>query len=137
MYLEPTTGDLFTARYADCIFNEDHFPALGGDLPHHKQCQEINWDAPCIPNSDPRTSESELQVQKIINLQHIANNVPDAFTDYKGVTKSYNLARNIPERVEVPNKLLNCLVRGREVRLSPRIQLLASKGNGRQNLLIQ
>jgi peptide/histidine transporter 3/4 len=103
-YLEPTTGDLFTARYADCIFNEDHFPALGGDLPHHKQCQEINWDAPCIPNSDPRTSESELQVQKIINLQHIANNVPDAFTDYKGVTKSYNPARNVPERVEVPNK---------------------------------
>jgi len=41
-YLEPTTGDLFMARYADCIFNEDHFPALGRDLPHHKQCQEIN-----------------------------------------------------------------------------------------------
>ena len=61
-YLEPTTGDLFTARYANCIFNEDHFPALGGDLPHHKQCQEINWDARDIPNSDPRTSESELQV---------------------------------------------------------------------------
>src|SRR3954468_12328392 len=28
-YLEPMTGDLFTARYADSIFNEDHFPALG------------------------------------------------------------------------------------------------------------
>jgi hypothetical protein len=31
-YLEPLTGDLFTARYADCIFNEDHFPALGGEV---------------------------------------------------------------------------------------------------------
>ena len=30
-YLEPLTGDLFTARYADSIFNEDHFPALGGE----------------------------------------------------------------------------------------------------------
>jgi hypothetical protein len=29
-YLEPLTGDLFTARYSDCIFSEDHFPALGG-----------------------------------------------------------------------------------------------------------
>jgi hypothetical protein len=28
-YLEPLTGDLFTARYADCIFDEDNFPALG------------------------------------------------------------------------------------------------------------
>ena len=37
-------------------------------------------------------------------MQHIANNMPDAFTDYKGVTKSYNPARNVPERVEVPNK---------------------------------
>jgi hypothetical protein len=31
-YLEPMTGDLFTARYADCIFNENHFPALGGEF---------------------------------------------------------------------------------------------------------
>jgi hypothetical protein len=37
-------------------------------------------------------------------LQHIANNTPDAFTDYKGVTKSYNPARNALARVEVPNK---------------------------------
>jgi hypothetical protein len=29
-YLEPLTGDLFTVRFADYIFNEDHFPALGG-----------------------------------------------------------------------------------------------------------
>jgi hypothetical protein len=30
--------------------------------------------------------------------------MPYAFADYKGVTKSYNPARNVPERVEVPNK---------------------------------
>jgi hypothetical protein len=29
-YLKPMTGDLHTARYADCVFDEDHFPALGG-----------------------------------------------------------------------------------------------------------
>jgi hypothetical protein len=28
-YLEPLNGDLFTAQYVDCIFNEDHFPVLG------------------------------------------------------------------------------------------------------------
>jgi hypothetical protein len=28
-YLDLMTGDLFTARYADCIFNENHFLALG------------------------------------------------------------------------------------------------------------
>jgi hypothetical protein len=28
-YLESLTGDLFTAQYADCIFNKDHFSHLG------------------------------------------------------------------------------------------------------------
>jgi hypothetical protein len=37
-YLEPLTGDLFTARYADCIFNVDHFSALGGDYKYHSEC---------------------------------------------------------------------------------------------------
>jgi hypothetical protein len=67
-YLEPLTGDLFMTQYADCIFNKDHFLALGGEIIPHKQCQEINWDAISISNHDPRTLEYELQVQKIINL---------------------------------------------------------------------
>ena len=54
---------------------------------------------------DPRTLETE-QVQKIINLQHIANNLPETFIDYKGVTKSSYPARNAPERVEVPIKTI-------------------------------
>jgi hypothetical protein len=28
-YLESLTGDLLTAQYTDCIFNEDHFSAIG------------------------------------------------------------------------------------------------------------
>jgi len=71
-YLEPLTGDLFTARFADSIFNEDLFPALGGDYKYQKECPEINWDAQDISTNDPHTQEYELQVQKIINLQNIA-----------------------------------------------------------------
>ena len=100
-HLEPLTGDLFTARHADCIFNEGHFPALGGDFKYQKECLEIDWNAQAISSSDPRTQETELQVWKIINLQHLANNLPDSFTDLKGVTKSLNPARNAPERVKV------------------------------------
>ena len=103
-YLEPLTGDLFTARHADCIFNEEHFPALGGDFKYQKECPEIDWNAHAISSSDPRTQETELQVWKIINLPYLANNLPDSFTDLKGVTKSLNPARNAPERVEVPIK---------------------------------
>jgi len=67
-YLEPLTGDLLTTRFADSIFNEDHFPALGGEFKYHAESQEINWDAKGIANEDPRTQESELQVLRILNL---------------------------------------------------------------------
>jgi hypothetical protein len=81
------TGDLFTSRFADCIFNEDHFPALGGES-YRNKCQEIEWNAEGISFHDPRTTETEQQVQRIIDLQNIADNLPAAFTDYSGVTKS-------------------------------------------------
>jgi hypothetical protein len=84
--LEPLSGDLFTVWYADCIFNEDNFLALGGDYKYHSECQEINWNDKSILSSDPRIKETELYVQKIINLQNVTNNLPDAFTDYKCVT---------------------------------------------------
>jgi hypothetical protein len=48
--------------------------------------------------------ETEQQVQRLLNLQNIANDLPDAFTNYKGVIKSFNTTRNRPERVEVPKK---------------------------------
>jgi hypothetical protein len=67
-YLEPLTEDLFTARYTDCIFNEDNFSTLGRDYKYHSESQEINWDGKSTMSSDPRTKQNKLQVQKIINL---------------------------------------------------------------------
>jgi len=59
----------------------------------------------------PKTSPLLIHVHKslnskIINLQNITNNMADTFTDYKGVTKSYHPARNVSERIEVPNKII-------------------------------
>jgi hypothetical protein len=126
-YLEPLTGDLFIVQFADCIFNEDHFSALGGEL-HQNECQEVDWNAEGISYTNPRTIETKQQVQKIIDLQNITNNLPDAFSDYKGVTKSLHPTRNVPERVEVPNKTTQPLIgkkRGRST--SKRQDMIASK----------
>ena len=41
-------------------------------------------------------------MQKIVHLQAIANQLPDAFTDIKRVTKSYIPAANAPARIEIP-----------------------------------
>jgi hypothetical protein len=46
---------------------------------------------------------------KIINLQNVANDLSNTFTDYKGVTKSWNPAVNAPKRVEIPMKTTQVL----------------------------
>jgi hypothetical protein len=99
-YLEPLTGDVFTARFADCHFDETLFPALGGE----KKIQEkdVSWCEPSLLYLDPRTKQCETEVQRIMHLQEIANQLPDAFTDTKRVTKSYIPAVNAPARIEVP-----------------------------------
>jgi hypothetical protein len=73
-YLEPLLGDLFTAHFVDCIFNEDHFLTLGGDNKFINDGREIDWDNKSILSSDPRTKETKLQVQNFLELQQIASN---------------------------------------------------------------
>ena len=68
-YLEPITGDQFTSWYTDYIFDEDHIPTLGGDKNQKlKECREISWNVKDFQHFDPRTSHTELEVKKIINL---------------------------------------------------------------------
>ncbi|GKE81204.1 hypothetical protein Tco_1551204, partial [Tanacetum coccineum] len=97
-YVEPLTGDVFTARFADCHFNEAIFPLLGEEKKTHEK--DISWSEPSLLYLDPRTKQSETEVQKIMHLQDIS----DAFTDTKRVTKSHIPAANAPARVEIPNK---------------------------------
>jgi hypothetical protein len=69
---------------------------LGGDNKFINDGQKIDWDDKSILSSDPHTKETELQVQKILELQQTTSNLLDAFTGYEGVTKSLNPALNVP-----------------------------------------
>ncbi|KAJ0575449.1 putative RNA-directed DNA polymerase [Helianthus annuus] len=116
-YLEPLTGDMFTARFADCQFNETVFPVLGGDKTKERLVtQELTWNASSLSNLDPRSGQCESEVQKIIHLQRIANELPDAFTDTNMVTKSHIPASNAPARIEViPEAITIQRKRGRPI----------------------
>jgi hypothetical protein len=100
------TGDLFKAWYADSIFNEDHFLTLGGGM-YQKECQEISWSAEGLHSLDPRTSEAELEVQRILNLESLTNNFPDALTDHSGLAKLHIPNVNAPERVDIAPKAID------------------------------
>ncbi|XP_062100999.1 uncharacterized protein LOC133806921 [Humulus lupulus] len=119
-YLEPTTRDIFTTRFADFHFDETSFLAFGGE--EKKQLEkQITWNAQSLSQFDPRTNQCELEVQRIIHLQNIANQLPDAFTDPKKITKSHIPTENAPARIEVPegqfaNETKACLKCGRPVR---------------------
>ena len=99
-YLEPLTGDMFTARFADCRFDETVFPKLGIENSEIKR--EILWKNLSLSHLDPYSSTCEQEVQKIIHLQKIANQMSDAFTDSKMITKSHIPAENVPIQIDVP-----------------------------------
>ena len=51
---------------------------------------------------DPHTNQYELEVQRIIYLQNLANQLPDTFIDTKKVTKSHIPATNTLAWIDVP-----------------------------------
>ena len=51
---------------------------------------------------DTRTNQCELEVQKIIHLQNLANQLSDAFIDTKKVTKSHIPTAKTLARIDVP-----------------------------------
>ena len=50
---------------------------------------------------DHRTDQCELEVQKIIHLQNIANPLLDAFANAKKVIKSHRAAANVPSEIDI------------------------------------
>ena len=101
-YLEPSTRDVFTTRFVDYHLNENLFPPLGGEKSVPEERQEITWNASLMSHFDQRTNQNELEVQRIIHLQNLAKQLPDAFTDTKKVTKSHVPAANTLSRIDVP-----------------------------------
>ena len=87
------------ARFADCQFNETVFPTLRGEKSQQEK-QEISWYA--STHFDPRTNICESKVQRISHTKKVANQLPDAVTDNKRVTKSHIPVVNAPIRIRVP-----------------------------------
>ncbi|GJY11352.1 hypothetical protein Tco_0379537 [Tanacetum coccineum] len=87
-HVSPKVTSSQDAHFADCQFDETMFPILEGENKKLDK-QDVTWNASQLSFLDPRSGQCELEVQKIIYLQRIANELPDAFTDTKRVTKSY------------------------------------------------
>ena len=71
---------------ANYHFNETVFPPLKREKPVSEKWHEIIWNALTLTHLDPHTNQCELEVQKIIYLQGLANQLPNVFIDTKKVT---------------------------------------------------
>ncbi|KAM2878372.1 hypothetical protein FF1_013983 [Malus domestica] len=69
-YLEHLTGDLFTAHFADCHFYETVFLSLGEDKNVNvlEELRELSWMTPTLSHLDPCTAQSEIEVQRILDI---------------------------------------------------------------------
>ena len=61
---------------------------------------------------DPYTLHSETEVRCILDLQSIAQSIPDAFTDLPKATRSHIPAANAPARMDVLNVCRNTALEG-------------------------
>jgi hypothetical protein len=95
-YLKSLMGDFLRLGLLTVFLMKIIFSTLGEDNKFINDDQKIDWDDKSILSSDSRTKETELQIQKILELQHIVSNLSNVFTDYKGVIKSLNPVVNAP-----------------------------------------
>ena len=86
-------GDLFTAEFADCHFDETVFPSLGGDNNKNVQQErhELSWSVPTLSHLDPQ-----------LNIQNVVDSMPNAFSDIDKVTRSNTQAAHMPARLYIP-----------------------------------
>ena len=61
-YLEPLTGDVFGARFADWHFDEVNFQSLGGDKLPKEERREIIWNASSMYHLDQHTAQCDKEV---------------------------------------------------------------------------
>jgi hypothetical protein len=101
-YLEPLTDDICKTRFEDCHFDENIFLSLGKEKSLPEARQEITWNNSTLSHFDPCTNQCELEVQRFIHLESIANQLPDAFTNNKKIVKFHISAANTPTKIEVP-----------------------------------
>ena len=99
-YIEPAMRQVFTGRFADCVFDEVTFPTLGSernDKPmvwdqFRRPTGTITWDRP--------TPYRDLEVQRILKLNEVVTFAPDAFVDTAKALRSKDACDNAPIRLD-------------------------------------
>jgi hypothetical protein len=103
-YLDPSTGNVFTAHTSMCEYDESIFPTLiNQEASQRKEPTSIFHPSNSLTKDcDPCTGQGEKEVRRILHLHHIANEAPDVFTPTERITESQiKPAENLPASVQI------------------------------------
>ncbi|XP_078177435.1 uncharacterized protein LOC144571914 [Carex rostrata] len=98
-----TTNTILKSKkyFSQLYLGETNIHTISGTREEKQKLdKQVSWNS-SLSYLDPRSGQCELEVQKIINMQRIANELPDAFTDTNRVTKSHIPAINAPARIDI------------------------------------
>ena len=59
-------GDIFTARFGNCHFDETNFPSLGERKKAREVRHDPQWTVTHLSHLDPRTFQSENEMRRIV-----------------------------------------------------------------------
>ncbi|CAM6123707.1 unnamed protein product [Calypogeia fissa] len=101
-YIEPTTADIYKARYADCHFFEETFPSLGDQTKKSSALKvPLTWQIESKFWNDPRTALADTEFHRMLHLTTVLENLPESFADVAKVTRSHVPAANVPSRIDI------------------------------------
>jgi hypothetical protein len=112
-YLEPTTGQMFRARFLDCVFDETIFPKVGkiGEIQPPEERLLKSKDGLFTRTTQKGMVEVPTDMAKVnrlikhvVDLHKLSVAAPDAFAPAQGVVKETGVCsnlRNIPADIEI------------------------------------
>jgi len=117
-YIESLTGNIFKVRFEECYFDENILTSLGREKSLPEARQKVTWNNSTLSHFDHHTNQCELEVQRIIHLQSVANQLSDAFIETKKIVKSQIPAANTSAKIKVPiGQSINTTVNESKARL--------------------
>jgi hypothetical protein len=105
-YLEPTTADVYKARFIDCHFYEDVFSTLDTGKPaNNPKDAKLTWQLDSPFWNDLHTGQAEAEVQQMLHLTRVMEQLPNSFADVAKIIKTRIPANNAPSRIDMSTAL--------------------------------
>jgi hypothetical protein len=101
-YLDPISGKPFTAKFSNCVFDENTFPKLqDSEKPFNPTNDTFTLTQPIhhIQNPEHFSGHGEREVQCLLHLHNFSKHSPEIFVPHNEIIKSHNPVKSITSQI--------------------------------------